>query len=92
MKYRIRDGVVLTKICDEYLLISSKEARPYCPSVTQINDTAAYIWEMLEKGMDTNEMIMAVLSEFELDEDTDIYAMLSEYIDTLKSNRFIVEE
>ncbi len=92
MKYKVRDGIVLSKICDEYLLISGKDAREYCPSVTQINETGAYIWKMLEKGIDTNEMVMSILSEFELDEDADIYVMLNEYTDLLKRNGFITEE
>ena len=92
MQFNVRNGVVLSKICDEYLLISCKEARKYCPSVIQINDTAAYIWKMLEKGMDTNEMVMSILSEFELDEDTDIYSLLEDYINVLKLNGYIVEE
>ena len=92
MDHKIRDGIVLVNICDEYLLIAGKSAREYCPSVMQVNETAAYIWKMLEKGMDSNEMIMSILSEFELEEDIDIYAMLNEYIEILKSNGYIVEE
>ena len=92
MKYKIRDGIVLSKICDEYLLISGKEARKSCPSVTQINDTGAYIWKMLEAGMDENEMIMEILSEYELDEDTDISDMMNEYINVLKNNGYLIEE
>lgn len=92
MKYSLRPGVVLTQICDEYLIVSAKEARQYCPSVIQINETGAYIWKMLEEGMDTNEMVMSILSEFELEEDADIYGMLNDYINTLKENGYIIEE
>lgn len=92
MTYKIRNDVVLIEICGEYLLISGKGVRDFCPYIIQLNDTAAYIWRMLEKEMDTNEMILSILSEFELDEDIDIYAMLNEYIEILKSNGYIVEE
>ena len=42
--YKIRNGVVFVSICDEHLLVCSKEAREYCSYVMQINDSAAFIF------------------------------------------------
>lgn len=46
--YKKRPGVVLLHVCNEYLLVSTKDARDYCPYVTQINEPAAEYWELLE--------------------------------------------
>lgn len=56
MIYHLREGVVLACICGEYRLIASLRARKYCPVVAEINGDSAYIWRMIEQGLDT-EMI-----------------------------------
>ncbi len=49
-QYKLRPGVVLTEVCGEYLLIATKEAKAFCPFVTQINEQAAAFWRILEKA------------------------------------------
>ena len=53
MIYHLREGVVLACICGEYRLIASLRARKYCPVVAEINADSAYIWKMIEQGLDT---------------------------------------
>ena len=53
MIYHLREGVVLACICGEYRLIASLRARKYCPVVAEINGDSAYIWRMIEQGLDT---------------------------------------
>ena len=92
MKYKTRPGTVLTRICDEYMIIASRAAREYCPSAIQINETGAYIWKMVEKGLDTNEMISNILKEYELDKQKDVSHLLNEYLMTLQENGFLLKE
>lgn len=55
-KWKIRSGIVLTSVCNEYMLVTTAEARGFCPYVKQINSTGAYYWTLLEKGMGIEEM------------------------------------
>ena len=36
MTYRVQPGIVLTKICDQYVLIPTHQASKICPTVTII--------------------------------------------------------
>lgn len=92
MTHKIRSGIVLAKICDEYLLISSKFAREFCPSVMQINETAAYIWKMLEKGMSDEEMLQSITAEYEVSDEQEIEVMLNEYLQIMADKGYFQEE
>ena len=49
--------VELVEICGEYLLIATREARDVCPYVSQINESAAIFWKLLDKPRTVNELI-----------------------------------
>ena len=49
--YRRRPGVELLEICGEHLLVAAGEARGLCPYVTQINDSGASLWKILDSSM-----------------------------------------
>ena len=51
-RYETRPGVVLTNICGEYMLLAAKAAREYCPYMTQLNESSAFLWRLLESGAD----------------------------------------
>lgn len=67
-RYKTRPGVVLTSICGEHILVAAKAAREYCPYVTNINETSAFLWKILQNGADINELMKAVLDEYEVND------------------------
>lgn len=68
MKYRTRKGIVLTSVCGQYVLVAAKRAREHCPYLTQINDTMASCWQMLENGSTEEELTKRLLNEFDAEE------------------------
>ena len=70
MKYKIRDGIVLKNICGEWLLIAVGEAAEQCLYVRHINDTMAWYWQLIEKGLDTDQIVNTALNSFEASEET----------------------
>ncbi len=66
-RYRTRPGVVLTEIAGEYLLVSVKALLDTCPYLTQLNESSAFLWRLLEDGADPDELAAAVAAEYELD-------------------------
>lgn len=56
MSYTIQNGIVLTSVCGEYLLIATRAARNICPNIKKLNASGAYFWSMLEEGMDAADM------------------------------------
>lgn len=92
MKYVIKPGVFLTKICGEYFLISGKEARENCPYVTQLNETAGYIWEKLVLGMSDIEILQSVHDEYDTENTEETSKAVKAFIYQLKEAGFIIEK
>lgn len=55
-----------------------------------LNETGAFFWKLLSKDADEDEIVSAVCSEYETDEET-VRADLKEFIAYLKSNNVDVE-
>ena len=64
--YRTRPGVVQTSVCGEYLLVAAGEARRFCPYVSVINETSAFLWQQMLKGADRETLTEAVQREYEV--------------------------
>lgn len=47
VRYRRRGGIVLEKICGEYLLMADAEARKKVPFMSSVNEPSAIIWEYI---------------------------------------------
>ena len=67
-QFETRPGVVLTQICGEYMLLAAKAAREYCPYMTQLTESSAFLWRKLEKGTAQKELERAVLEEYEIED------------------------
>lgn len=66
MKYRIRDGIVMDRLCGIDLLIATLEARKTCPYVMQLNEASAFIWRMLFDGIGIEEMAQRAASKYQI--------------------------
>jgi hypothetical protein len=60
--------VVLTAICGEYVLVAASEAQKFCPYVTELNETSAFLWRRLRSGADLDQLMTALDEEYELDD------------------------
>ena len=69
MRYRIRDGVVLKCICGEYLLIATGEAAEHCLYVRQVNDSLAFFWQMIEAGLEEDDIVKKAMEEYDAPEE-----------------------
>lgn len=50
MRYVCREGIVLTKIAGEWLLIPTRKASESCPHIMRLALPCAMMWGCLEKG------------------------------------------
>ena len=67
-RYKTRNGVVLTSVCGQMLLVAAKSLQELCPYVTEINETSAFLWEHLRFGSDLADLMAALDEEYELDD------------------------
>ena len=83
---KIKQGFYLKKVEDQLVIVCDKELDPSFNAVITLNDTTAYLWEMLINGTPTKEdMLNGLLGKF------DISAVLAlsdidVFIRTLKEN------
>lgn len=89
--WTIRPGVVLTQVCEEYLLVATRKARGLCPYVKQINSTGVYYWTLLEQGMDGETMIREAAARYGVEPET-IRPGLERYLAQLKEQGYLYGE
>ncbi len=88
VNYKITSGVTGVNICGETLLVATGEARGRVPYARTINETASFLWNLLEKGADDGKMISALTNEYEIDSSTAEQAVTS-FIEMLKRSGYI---
>lgn len=65
MKYKLCQGVTLVTVCDENMLIATREARDKVGYIKVINDTGAYLWRLLEKDIAVDEIVQMVCVDYQ---------------------------
>lgn len=91
MKYRKQAGIIMETICGQSLLIATAEARKYCPYLTQLDESSAFIWRMIEDGCTTEEMIPRIIDEYGISE-KEAEGGLTAFLDGMEKNKFIIRE
>lgn len=89
MDWKLKEGVILTSVCDQFFLVSCSAAQDSCPGIMGINESAAFIWRQMEKGLDDGEIINALSEEYEVTDDTDVSELISSFVSVLKENGYI---
>ena len=90
-RYRTRPGVVLTTVGGQYVLVAAKAAREYCPSTTQINETAAFCWRVLENGADLDALAADLAREYEIEDASGLRDDVQTLLEQLEAYGYLVE-
>ncbi|MCQ2244573.1 MAG: PqqD family protein [Bacteroidaceae bacterium] len=68
---RIKEGFNLRNVCGENIVVAEGEANIDFTSVISVNETAACIWKAVSgKDFDVNDMVEALMAEYEVDRET----------------------
>jgi hypothetical protein len=89
--YRRRPNVELLEISGEYLLVATKEARDLCPYVTQINESAAACWKLLDRPMPVGELMDKLVDDCGK-ENKDVMLPVLVFIQKMTKRGYLVEE
>ena len=78
---KIKAGYMLRQVMDVYLVLGvGSEA--YVPNqIMSLNETGAFLWEILEKGAERQDLVGALLKEYDTDAETagkDVEAFLAQ--------------
>lgn len=89
MDYKIRDGIIMERVCGVPLLIATLEATRYCPYAMQLNEASAYIWEMLFQEKTVAEMTESVATDFNLSKE-EAHNVLLDFLAELKEQNYLL--
>lgn len=92
MRYRTRPGVVLAPVCGEYLLVAAKGARRFCPYVTQLNESSAFLWRQLKDGADAETLKAAVAAEYEIEDPGEAAAAIEGFLNQMLQAGYLLDE
>ena len=67
---KAKNGFVLRKVVDEQILMPVGDNIGQFNGTVLMNDVSAFVWEKLHEPVTKEELLQAVLSEFEVDEET----------------------
>lgn len=66
---KIKDGYILRTIAGDNVVLPSGDELDLSIMIT-LNDTGRFLWERLEKGAEADELVAALLAEYDVDEAT----------------------
>lgn len=85
---KISEGFVLKNIADSFVVVPVGENLVDFSAMITINETGAFIWNLLEKGTDTDSIVSAMCSEYDIDADS-ARADVQEFIKILEENKVV---
>ena len=85
---KINDGFVLSNIAEDYIVVPSGQNIVDFKVMLTLNDTGAFLWEKLSKGIKIEDLVAEFIQEYDVDiavarED------IEEFLIKLKENNFI---
>lgn len=67
---KIKDGFVLRNVVDEYIVMPTGENIVKFEGAVVLNEVSAFIFQQLENSMSRDDLLAALLNEFDVDEKT----------------------
>lgn len=90
MRWKLRDGIILTTVCGQSFLVRNDSAGHKRVSAVNINDSAAFICQKLRDGYSMEEIKRELPNEFEIPDNADLDNMIYEFINSLEEQGYIV--
>ena len=93
IEYHLREGIVLTTVCGEYLLIATPKARPFCEKARTINSSGADILRILQEGPRTlQEIADSFAKEYDIPDMKVLQDDLAAYMTALSDSGYVLCE
>lgn len=65
---KIKEDLMLRNIVGEWVVVPMGERLLEFNGLMKLNDTAAFIWKLIDNGVNKQDSISAMLEEFDVDE------------------------
>ncbi len=84
---KLKDGFILREVAGQTVVLPAGGDLDLNMMIT-LNDTGKFLWTLLENETDENELVSAILKEYDVDEQTAQNAV-ENFIATLNSYEFL---
>ena len=81
---KIKKGFVLRNVVDEYIVMPTGDNIAKFEGAVVLNEVSAFVFKQLENSVSRDDLLAALLNEFEVDEATaaaDLDALLRQFTD-----------
>lgn len=86
---KLKQGFIMRQIAGETVVVPSGDELNLNMMIT-LNDTGKFLWQHLETGAEMDELVQAMLAEYEVDEQT-ARAGAERFVAKLRENGFLEE-
>ena len=87
---KIKDGFIVRRIVDEILIVPVGARIADFNGLVSINETGMTLWEALQQESTEQQLVDALLENYEVDEQTAAHDV-SAFLDVLRKNNLLVE-
>jgi sensor domain CHASE-containing protein len=84
---KLKEGFVLRTVAGETIVVPTGSTLNLNMMIT-LNSTGKFLWEKLEQGIETDELVEALLKEYDVDETTAKAHVLA-FVEKLNANGFL---
>lgn len=88
---RIKEGYILREVAGNNIVVAVGGESVNFDGIKTLNETGTFLWRNIEKGMDEEKLVKALLDEYEVDEKT-AKADVAEFVSLLINNGLIENE
>ncbi len=84
---KLKEGFVLRKVSGQTVVLPTGGDLDLNMMI-KLNDTGRFLWELLEKGAETEEMVSAMLQEYDIEEEN-AKEYVEQFVQKVKENGFL---
>lgn len=66
---KIKDGFILREVAGSFIVVAVGDAVKTFNGIITLNETGAFLWKELEKGAEEQDLLKALLAEYDVEED-----------------------
>ena len=88
---KIKEGYLLRNIAGESVVVPMGKAILEFNGLIRVNETGAFLWELLREDCDSQKLVDAVVSEYEIDAES-ARGDIDSFIETLREGGILQDE
>lgn len=88
---KIKEGYILRQVAGSSIIVAVGDEAVNFDGIKTLNETGAFLWKQIEQGMDEENMVKAIMDEYEVDEGT-AKNDVREFVKLLINNELIENE